>query len=172
MLQYAWGMLIRPEDAADAQSIRSLVTAAFRDAPHSSGTEADIVDALRAGSALTLSLVAITGGVVVGYVAFSPVMVAGQMPGWFGLGPVAVERSQRRQGIGRLLIEDGLSRLRAQGAGGCVVLGDPAYYGRFGFEPDPALTLAGVPAEYFQRLRLQEEQPAGEVLYHPAFSST
>ncbi|MBC9177731.1 GNAT family N-acetyltransferase [Pseudoroseomonas ludipueritiae] len=150
-------MFVRLENAADVQPIRSLVTAAFQDAPHSSGTEADIVDALRAGSALTLSLVAIKDGVVVGYVAFSPIRISGKMPDWFGLGPVAVERSQRRQGVGRLLTEDGLNRLRASGAGGCVVLGDPTYYARFGFEPDPALMLAGVPAEYFQRLCFQGE---------------
>ncbi|KAA2214110.1 N-acetyltransferase [Pseudoroseomonas oryzae] len=164
-------MFIRPENATDKQPIRSLVRAAFQDAPHGSGMEADIVDALRAGGALTLSLVAVEGGAVMGHVAFSPVMIAGKLSDWFGLGPVAVEHSQRRRGIGRLLIEDGLNRLRAQGAGGCVVLGDPAYYARFGFEPDPGLTLAGVPAEYFQRLRLRGDQPAGEVLFHPAFGS-
>ncbi|MBU8546119.1 MULTISPECIES: GNAT family N-acetyltransferase [Roseomonadaceae] len=164
-------MLIRSEVTADAQAIRILVTAAFQDAAHSSGTEADIVDALRAGEALTISLVAVEGGVVVGYVAFSSVTIAGKDFGWFGLGPVAVERSKRRRGIGQRLVEEGLSQLRSRGASGCVVLGDPSYYGRFGFEPDPAITLVGVPAEYFQRLRLQGEQPVGEVVYHPAFGS-
>lgn len=51
------------------------------------------------------------------------------------------------------------------------MLGDPAYYARFGFEPDLALTLAEIPAEYFQRLRMWGEQPVGEVVYHPAFGS-
>jgi len=164
-------MFIRPETTADVQAIRTMVTTAFQDAPHSSGTEADIIDALRADGALTVSLVMIEGGVVVGHIAFSPVIIAGKESGWFGLGPVAVERSHRQRGVGRRLIEEGLNRLLALRAGGCVVLGDPAYYARFGFEPDLALTLAGVPAEYFQRLRMWGEQPVGEVVYHPAFGS-
>ncbi|QRE73830.1 GNAT family N-acetyltransferase [Methylobacterium aquaticum] len=160
-------MLLRPETPADAPAIRALVTAAFRDAPHASGTEAAIVDALRADKALALSLVAVEADRIVGHIAFSPVTIAG----WFGLGPLAVQRDRRRRGVGTALVQAGLDGLAASGAGGCVVLGDPAFYGRFGFACDPALILAGVPAAYFQVLRFREAQPAGEVRYHPAFTA-
>ena len=73
------------------------------------------------------------------------------------------------QGIGRLLIQEGLARLAALDANGCVVFGDPAYYGRFGFVSDPLLTYGGEPSRYFQRIVLKGEPPKGDVSYHTAF---
>lgn len=75
----------------------------------------------------------------------------------------------------RRLLLSGLPVLgnpKARGPGRWVVLGDPAYYARFGFEPDPALPLAGVLAEYFQRLYFRGERPVREVSYNPGFSSS
>lgn len=165
------GPVIRPERFDDRAALRQLVAAAFRDAPHSSGTEAAILDMLRERGRLTLSLVAEDRGVIVGHVAFSPVAIDGIAGGWFGLGPVAVRPDRQRSGIGRALIEDGLGRLRADGARGCVVLGDPAYYRRFGFGADPALRYPGVPAAYFQSLRFSGPPPAGTVTYDDAFGT-
>ena len=162
-------MQIRPEQPADTDAIRALTTEAFAAAPHSSGTEAAIVDGLRAAGALTLSLVAVQDGAIVGHVAFSPVTIDGAESGWFGLGPVSVRPDRQRGGIGSGLIREGLRRLRENGAGGSVLLGDPAYYGRFGFAADPALVLEGVPPEYFMRLAFDAEPPAGTVRYHAAF---
>ncbi|WP_306224060.1 GNAT family N-acetyltransferase [Bosea beijingensis] len=162
-------MDIRTEQPADTEAIRALTTEAFATAPHSSGTEAAIVDALRATGTLTLSLVAVEGDELIGHVAFSPVTIDGTERGWFGLGPVSVQSSRQRGGIGSGLIREGLRRLRAMGAAGCVLLGDPAYYGRFGFANDPALVLEGVPPEYFMRLGFGAELPAGTVRYHAAF---
>jgi putative acetyltransferase len=164
-------MIIRPENPTDIPAIRSLVRAAFRDAPYSDSNEANIVDALRIGSVLTDSLVAEAEGKIVGHVAFSPVTVNSQEVGWFGLGPLAVLAERRRRGIGAALIEGGLKRLKDLGARGCVVLGDPVYYRRFGFESDPGLRFANVPSEYFQRLVIDGEPPRGIVNYHPAFSA-
>ena len=62
-----------------------------------------------------------------------------------------------------------LDQLRTLGAAGCVVLGDPAYYGRFGFRAEPSLVFPGVPAEYFQALILRGALPNGTVTYHPGF---
>lgn len=56
------------------------------------------------------------------------------------------------------------------GASGCVVLGEPAYYGRFGFNVVEGLILPGVPEEYFQALSFDNKYPCGEVSYHAAFS--
>ena len=81
-------------------AIHALTDAAFRDVPHSSGTEAAIVDALRDAGALTLSLVAEEQGRIVGHVAFSPVTINGEASRWFGLGPVSVEPLEQRRGIG------------------------------------------------------------------------
>ena len=164
-------MDIRTEVAGDREAIRALVTAAFAPIEHSSHTEARIVDALRAAGALHLSLVATDGAELVGHAAFSAVRIAGGPAGWFGLGPVAVRPDRQHEGIGTTLVRTGLERLRAEGARGCVVLGEPAYYGRFGFRARPELRLAGVPPAYFQALAFTSEAPSGEVMYHPAFSA-
>jgi putative acetyltransferase len=165
-------MIIRPEIAEDAPAIRAVTAAAFKGAPYSSGTEAAIVDALRDAGALTLSLVAEEQGRIVGHVAFSPVTINGKAGGWFGLGPVSVEPAEQRRGIGQALIRDGLERLKSAGAEGCVLLGDPAYYGRFGFISDLRLRYGDVPPEYFQRLSFTGIEPEGEVAYHVGFNTS
>lgn len=161
---------IRDERPGDGPAISALTGAAFRDTPHSDGGEAAIVDRLRAEGALAISLVAENlDHAIVGHVAFSPVTISDGTPDWYGLGPCSVIPLRQRAGIGSELIREGLSRLEALGAGGCVVLGDPAYYGRFGFCHDPALVYPDAPAEYFQRLVLREPAPSGTVRYAPAF---
>lgn len=164
---------IRDEGPADIAGIAALTTAAFRDHPHGSGQEAAIIARLRADGDLALSLVATNLDLaIVGHAAFSPVAMADGAAGWFGLGPVSVIPLRQNAGIGSALIEAGLQRLIARGARGCVVLGDPAYYARFGFIHDPALTFPGAPAEYFQRLVLRGDPPSGTVRYAPAFGPT
>jgi putative acetyltransferase len=162
-------MIIRNETAADVPAIRSLVRAAFADAPHSSGTEADIVDALRKDGALTVSLVADDDGKIIGHVALSPVTIGSEDIKWFGLGPLAVQADRRHRGIAQALVEAGLRQIQEIGAQGCVVLGDPAYYCRFGFESDLALRFEGVPPAYFQKLAFSSVRPTGVVRYHSAF---
>ncbi|MEE1611790.1 GNAT family N-acetyltransferase [Microvirga sp. CF3016] len=164
-------MVIRPEIAEDIPSIRAVTVAAFKGAPYSSGTEAAIVDALRDAGALTLSLVAEDHGRIIGHVAFSPITINGEAGRWFGLGPVSVEPGEQRRGIGQALIRDGLERLRAAGAEGCVLLGDPAYYRRFGFVSDPKLRYGDVPPEYFQRLSFNGAEPEGVAAYHAGFDA-
>ena len=163
---------IRPERDEDSGAIRRVTEAAFAQAEHSSGTEGAIVDALRAAGALSVSLVATVEGEVVGHVAFSPVTLDGADVGWHGLGPVSVRPDLHGQGIGAALIRAGLAHLQGLGAKGCVVLGDSAYYPRFGFRQDPAIRYAGVPPEYFMALSLDGSQAAGEVAYHSGFSAT
>ncbi|MCE7027627.1 GNAT family N-acetyltransferase [Jiella avicenniae] len=161
---------VRPETPADHAVVRSLIEAAFRDAPHSDQTEAAIVDGLREASAMALSLVAVDeDGGILGHIAFSAVSVASGESGWYGLGPVAVWPQLQRRGIGTALVSDGLRRLKERGAKGCVLLGDPAFYSRFGFESDPALTYRGLPSEYVQRLVFIPPAPRGEITYHAAF---
>lgn len=163
---------IRPEAPADAAAIHAVTRAAFATAAHASGTEQHIVDALRAAGQLTISLVADEAGVVVGHVAISPVTLSDGARGWYGLGPVSVHPDRQRAGIGVQLVERALDLLRQRSPAGCVVLGDPAYYGRFGFRADPALALPGVPPEVFQALTFDGATPRATVAYHAGFEAT
>jgi len=163
--------LLRREAPGDAQAIHALTKLAFQDAPHSSHTEHLIVDQLRAAAALSVSLVAEVHGELVGHVALSPVTISDGTTDWFGLGPISVAPERQRQGVGALLMNGAFSALRATNASGCVLLGDPAYYQRFGFCACPELVLAGVPPEYFQALHLDDSRPAGMGSYHPAFDA-
>ena len=163
-------MILRPESPADRAAIFSLTQLAFQGHPHSDGSEPRIIDALRDAKALTISIVAELEGRIVGHAAFSPVEWCEQS-GWFGLGPVSVHPDLQGRGIGHALIESGLEQLRVIGAKGCVVLGDPDYYARFGFRQDARFTYSGPPPEYFQVLVWHEPRQGlgGAVRYHPAF---
>lgn len=165
-------MIIRLENEGDADAIHALTAAAFLGKPFSDGTEAQVVDALRAAGALTLSLVVEDYDEIVGHVAFSPVTINGQPGRWYGMGPISVVPARQRQRIGTALIESGLSQLRGLGADGCVLLGDPVYYSRFGFVSDSALSHRDVDAKYIQWVSFLGDAPAGEVAFHPAFDVT
>jgi putative acetyltransferase len=164
-------MEIRSECAEDVDAIRAVTSAAFKNAPHSSQTETAIVDALRNAGALSVSLVAVDDGVLVGHVAFSAVAINGEWNGWYGLGPVSVRPDRQRTGIGQALIRAGLGSLKKLHAQGCVVLGDPDYYCRFGFVSDAQLRYRDVPPEYFQRLAFTKAELRGEVSYHAGFDT-
>lgn len=137
--------------------------------PFSDGSEADIIRALRGSGDLALSLVAEEDGPVVGHVAFSPVAIEGMDGDWFGLGPIAVQEDRQRQGIGRALIECGLDLLRQRGAAGCVVIGDPAIYGRVGFSSGE-LDYAGLDRKYVQGMAFKGRSPAGQIIFARAFA--
>ena len=165
-------MVICEEQPADIPAIFDLTGIAFKHHPFGNHTEQFITNALRDIHALTLSLVAEIDEKVVGHAAFSPVTISDGSPHWYGLGPIAVLPEFQRQGIGTALIREGLSRLRVLGAEGCVLLGDPAYYERFGFRNDPQLVLEDVPQIYLLALPLGENKALGTVSYHEAFSAT
>lgn len=164
-------VVIRDEAGGDEAAIDRITQDAFRDHPFSQHTEHRIVRALRDAGALRLSLVATIANDVVGHVAFSAVTIGGVDRGWWGLGPLSVTPTLQRRGIGGALVRSGLRRLGERGVAGCVVLGDPAYYGRFGFAPHAGLRLPGPPADHFMALSLEGPVPDGEVAYHPAFSA-
>lgn len=168
--------LIRPEREPDHDAISAVIEQAFRGAAHASGTEALIVSALRRNAALAASLVAEIGDRIVGHVALSPVRIddgaSGHLvpEGWFGLGPLAVRPEQQRNGVGAALVRGALELLVSRRARGCVVLGDPAYYGRFGFHSSPDLVFPGVSGPYLQWLAFDGSTPRGTVTYHAAFA--
>jgi putative acetyltransferase len=161
--------LIRSEQPRDVAAIQAVHSAAFPTV-----LEAQLVDALRAAGRLTVSLVAEEGGRIVGHVAFSPVTIAAAADG-LGLGPVAVLPEFQRRGIGGGLITCGLAAAERLGTGFVVVLGEPAYYGRFGFRPAAEWELrdeyGGGPA--FQAMELRPGALAhisGLVCYAPEFA--
>jgi putative acetyltransferase len=165
-------MIIRDEAPIDAERIAAVTIAAFRGKPYSRQTEHFILRDLRAAGALAVSLVAEVEGVVVGHAAFSPVGISDGSAGWYGLGPVSVLPEHQRQGIGRALITEGLSRLKALGGRGCVLVGDPGYYTRLGFRSPPSLALDGVPPAFFLALPFGDQIPQGRATFHPAFGAT
>lgn len=162
-------MLIRAEQPGDHATIAEVIARAFADVVYSDQSEARIVAALRDAGALSLSLVAEDSAEIVGHIAFSAVTVDGESVRWFGLGPVSVRPDRQRRGIGDALVRHGLDALHTRDAAGCVVLGDPAYYRRFGFLNDSAMRYPGGKAAYFMRLSFDTHAPAGQVDYHPAF---
>lgn len=161
-------MILRPERTDDAAAIGALITAAFATAAHADGTEAAVMARLRASGDLLLSLVAEDGRGLLGHVAASPVTLGGAA-GWACIAPVSVAPAVQRQGVGGALMRAALAKLQAQGAGGVVVLGDPAYYGRFGLQADPRRHVPDVPAEFLLSLAFGS-LAEGVVAFHPAFA--
>jgi len=118
-------IVIRNETDADVSAITEVTVAAFKTLEISNHTEQFIIAALRTAKALTVSLVAELDGRVIGHIAFSPVTISDGTPNWYGLGPVSVLPAYQRQGIGKALIREGLSRLKDMNAKGCCLVGHP-----------------------------------------------
>ena len=160
---------VRTAVQADRDAIRAVHLAAFPTA-----VEADLIEALARDGDLAISLVAEAEGAVVGHIVLSPMQVRadGVAVFAFGLGPVAVLPERQGAGVGAALIEAGVAAAKASGAALLFVLGDPAYYGRFGFDPAEAATFASPYAgPYFMALRLSGERAAaGNADYAPAFA--
>ncbi len=123
-------MIIRREEPQDVAAIRFVNEQAF-----GGKGEANAIDALRARSAFTLSLVAVIDDRVVGHLLFTPVTIEAPDRSWpaLGLAPLAVLPEYQRQGIGTALMKAGLEECRRLGHERMVVLGHTTYYPRFGF---------------------------------------
>lgn len=161
--------LLRPERFDDEPAIRRVHENSFP-----TRSEALLVDALRIGEHLSVSIVAEVAGEIVGHVALSPVTAACGETG-LGLAPLAVIETHRRQGIAARLVMAGLQASQNIGAGWVVVLGEPNYYQRFGFLPASTFGLideyGGGPA--FQAIELElGALPVGGglVRYGPEFA--
>ncbi len=161
---------IREEQPADIDAVRDLNRQAF-----DQEQEGRVVDALRDAGAVTLALVAISDGVVVGHILFSPLPVGAEVGA--ALGPMAVRPAYQRQGIGSQLVAQGMERLRGRGCPFVVVIGHPEFYPRFGFGPaaEQGLTCEWeVPAEAFMVNILSSEvgrRLRGHAQYRAAFST-
>lgn len=164
-------IVIRDETHDDVCAITEVTIAAFKTLDISGHTEQFIIEALRSAGALTLSLVAEVDGRVVAHIAFSPVTISDGTKNWYGLGPVSVLPEYQRRGIGKALIQEGLSRLRKLNAKGCCLVGHPQYYKKFGFENVAGLVLEGVPQEVFFALSFDGRFPHGNVTFHEGFKA-
>ncbi len=159
-------MIIRAEQPGDAAAVHAVVLAAF-----GRPAEADLVTALAADGDVAISLLAEMDGAIVGHVLFSPVAAPFRA---LALAPVGVAPAHQRRGIATALIREGIDQARRAGWAAVFVLGDPAYYGRFGF--DAALANGFVTpyaGRYFQALSLIGVLPAdaGELRHAPAFQA-
>ena len=161
---------IREEQPADIDAVWEVNRQAF-----DQEQEGRIVDAIRAAGAVTLALVAVLDGAVVGHILFSPLTVGVEVGA--ALGPMAVMPEYQRQGIGSRLVAQALERLRVHGCPFVVVIGHPEFYPRFGFEPAAAVGLTcdwEVPAEAFMVNVLNAElggRLRGHAQYRAEFST-
>lgn len=162
----ASALTIRQERPEDAAAVREILDAAF------GGTaEFRLVDELRAGGHLVLALVAVQGETAVGYIAWPRLSIEtpeGSSPA-AGLAPLAVAPDRQRGGIGAQLMRAGLDRLRSRGETIAFVLGDPAYYARFGFSVESASRYdSNYAGEHFMALELASGAPQRGRVHYPA----
>jgi putative acetyltransferase len=166
-------IIIRPEEPRDIAAIRKVVEEAF-----GQPAEANLVDALRRNGKATLSLVAEESGQIVGHILFSPVTIetGDDQFGGVGLAPMAVSPERQNEGIGSLLVKEGLDRCRAASHPFTVVLGHPEFYPRFGFIPASRFNIKceyDVADEVFMAMELQDgalKNRAGVVKYQVEFN--
>ena len=159
-------MIVRPEEEADEAAIRVLLEAAFP-----GPDEARLVDRLRADGDVELSLVAVDD-TIVGHILFSPMTAPFRA---LGLAPVAVLPGRQGEGVGGVLIRDGLARAAAAGWEGVFVLGQPDYYRRFGFDPAMAKGFSSPYAGPYLMARSLGGKAlpvtSGRIDYAPAFAA-
>lgn len=156
---------------AEVPAIRHAEEQAFNE-----DDEARVVEMLSASGRATLSLVALVDGQVVGHVLFSPLTVEDTPVDlrWVALGPIGVLPRFQGRGIGSRLVRGELDGCRSQCFDGIVLVGDPGYYGRFGFVPtgDHGLTCVYGDGPAFQLEELREgalERVSGMVRLSPEF---
>lgn len=158
---------IRPATEADHAAVRAVETAAF-----GGPLEAGLVEALRRDGDAVVELVALFDGQIVGHVLFSRVLIESDAAPFaaVALAPLAVAPGHQRHGVGAALIDAAHRLLQASGEKLSVVLGDPAYYGRFGYEHAPAAGFdSAYQGEALQALSWGEAPRGGRLVYAAAF---
>jgi putative acetyltransferase len=154
--------IIRSETVNDHDAIREIHRLAF-----GRPAEAQLVDDLRQSGDAVISLVAERDSRIVGHVLFS--QLRGPMKA-LGLAPVAVHPSFQKQAIGSALIREGLFQSKKDGWMCVFVLGDPAYYGRFGFRAESAVGyVSPYSGPHFMALPFSEVPKTGEIVYPEPF---
>jgi putative acetyltransferase len=158
---------LRPERPADHQGIGDVHDQAF-----GGRQESLLVEALRAEGSAILALVAEDDDGILGHVMFSRMEAPFRA---LGLGPVGVRPARQRAGIGTALIRRAITDAAGEGWDAIFVVGDPAYYRRFGFDPQAASGFESPYAgPYLMMLPLGTPASSvrtGKIEYAPAFAS-
>jgi putative acetyltransferase len=161
---------IRAAVPKDRDAIRSVEEHAF-----GQPLEAGLVDALVENGDVLLELVAEDDGMVVGHILFSRMFVEGEDERMFpavALAPLAVEPSFHGTGIGGALVREAHRRLKDAGEKLSVVVGDPDYYGRFGYDHERAARFeSDYQCDALQALAWGEAPGKGRLVYPPAFGA-
>lgn len=158
---------IRQEADADIDAITDIVNRAFAGKAYAGGDEADILNGLRDGGGLVLSLVAVLKENIIGQVALSPAKIGTQR--YLCVGPLSVTPQHQGQGVGSALMGHALGVAQSLRRDGVVLAGDANYYARFGFEKAASVTHLGKLADHILVLPFTGA-PAGGVTFHPAFN--
>lgn len=159
-------MTIRPATGDDLDAVAALLEDAF-----GRPDEARLVRALWAGDDLAVTLISVAES---GIAAVAVLSHLSAPRGALGLGPLAVARLMRDQGLGKALIGASVDWARREGHAAVFVLGQPAYYTRFGFSVEAARPFTSpYPADYMMVLELRPGALAGggEIRYPPAFAA-
>ena len=163
-------LIVRPETGEDSDAIRAVHLAAFP-----TPAEADLVARLVDSFDSEISLVAEQAGEIVGHIMLSRMTVSGDGRAYraLGLGPVGVMPGMPSGGVGSELVRASLAIAGALGEDVVFVLGEPDYYGRFGFSAEAAAPFESPysgPYLMAQWLRRDVDPPAaGSAAYAPAF---
>ena len=162
------------ERPSDVDAVDQLTADAF-----GQPLESQLVQALRRNGGLTLSAVARLAGIPIAHVGYSPLQVGGQStsPPVLALAPVSVAPQHQRRGHGSALIRWSLDLLKSRGCPAVIVLGEPAFYSRFGFHAASDFSIHcpfEVPGEYFMALELGQgalRNVSGRVENRPEFDA-
>jgi putative acetyltransferase len=154
--------IIRSETTDDHDAVREIHRLAFGRA-----AEAKLVDDLRQSGDAVISLVAKRDSRVIGHVLFSELKAPMKA---LGLAPVAVHPSFQKERGGTALIREGLDQAKQDGWRCVFVLGDPAYYGRFGFRVESAKAYSSpYSGDHFMALPFNDVPKTGEIVYPEPF---
>jgi putative acetyltransferase len=165
---------IRAEEDRDRERVHEIVATAFE-----RRNEADLVENLRRSADPTLSLVAQEEGRILGHVFFSPVEIEGAAETLrvAGLAPLAVDPAHQGRGVGSALVRAGVAACPALGWQAVFLVGNPAYYSRFGFRLALPMGFTYGDPHMDAALQVMEGEAGvlsgvkgGRVRYHPAFA--
>jgi len=160
------GVAVRSARPEDHPAISTLLNAAFGGAE-----EAELVESLRGAGDVVLELVAVAGDAIVGQILFSRLTVGDDFDA-VALAPLAVLPANQRHGVGAALVKAGHDQLQASGESLSIVLGDTAYYGRFGYTHARAAGYdSAYQGEHLQGLAFREAPISGALTYAPAFGA-
>lgn len=157
---------IRQEKTGDETAIAQTIRLAFAGKAYADGNEERLPEKLRACGALVLSLVAVERKAVIGHACLSPARIGEEK--WLCLGPVSVLPAKQGQGIGSALVSSAVGVAKAYGRGGVILLGDPNFYRRLGFQQTQLITYQGTTSPHLQFFAFGDP-PVGEAGFHPAF---